>query len=126
MISLQPGVASGKLWHVGNDMMAGEGHLGELAHKADAGFAIGLELLVDALLAVIVVREGLRDGARLVPQAVVQEEAVHERAQQRRAHQMPQPQLLQLRPRHKPARNLLPSSISVSPPHWSSRGPSLK
>lgn len=79
-------------------------HLGKLAHEADAALALGVELGGDALLAVVVVGEGLRDGARLVPQAVVQEEAVHERPQQRRAHQVPQAQFFQLSTRDKPGR----------------------
>ena len=83
--------------------VSADAHLGQLALEADARLALSLNLGGDALLAVAVVQEGLRNGTRLLPQPVVQEEAVHVGAQQRRAHQVPDAQLRQLSPRHKPA-----------------------
>lgn len=80
-------------------------HLGQLSLEANSGLALGLQLLTDTLLAVAVVHEGLCNGARLVPEPVVQEEAVHVRSEQGRAHQVPNTQLIQLSLSHKPAQD---------------------
>jgi len=81
---------------------AARARLGQLPDDGDARLALGLQLGGHARRAVVVVRERRRQRGRLVPQAVVQEEAVHERAQQRRAHQVAQAHAVQLRARDKP------------------------
>ena len=68
------------------------GHLGQLLDKGDAGFALCIQLVRHALGSVSGIFEGLREGTRTLPQALVQEVAVHVGSQQGGADQVPQSQ----------------------------------
>mmetsp|Transcript_110120 Transcript_110120/g.322169 ORF Transcript_110120/g.322169 Transcript_110120/m.322169 type:complete len:345 (-) Transcript_110120:372-1406(-) len=68
----------------------------DLRRHARPHRALGVQLLPDALLAVLLERKRIHGCLQLLMQALVHEVAVHVRLQELRPHQLPGPQLLQV------------------------------
>lgn len=78
-------------------------YLGGLPDDSNPGLSLSIQLLLDALLSIRVVREGLHKVACLLEKAVVQKVAMQLGSKQWCANEMTQAQLVQISGCDKPA-----------------------